>query len=133
MEFSLSRRVVVTPGMATGSAVLRLTPTTPQQRKFPGWAAWSKGCQPEFLEEREPNPYQSCGLCHACVRYGKPRKMVLSNRIIDRFHHDTIGMVVIDDSGEVSAGTSTNGAWYKVGFPCSPFCHFYNVVSTRNE
>ena len=31
-----------------------------------------------------------------------------------RFNHDTIGMVVIDAEGNITAGTSTNGAKYKV-------------------
>lgn len=29
-------------------------------------------------------------------------------------NHDTIGMIVIDHSGRISAGTSTNGLTYKI-------------------
>lgn len=34
--------------------------------------------------------------------------------LVDRFHHDTIGMVVLDKNGNVAAGTSTNGAKFKI-------------------
>lgn len=29
-------------------------------------------------------------------------------------NHDTIGMIVIDEKGNIVAGTSTNGARYKI-------------------
>ncbi|CAJ0567651.1 unnamed protein product, partial [Mesorhabditis spiculigera] len=70
-------------------------------------------CQPNFWKNVNPTPTKSCGPYQPASATDNLEKMVLSNRIIDRFHHDTIGMVVIDDSGEVSAGTSTNGARYK--------------------
>lgn len=34
--------------------------------------------------------------------------------IVDRFNHDTIGMVAIDSNGDIAAGTSTNGAKHKI-------------------
>lgn len=45
---------------------------------------------------------------------------------MDSFNHDTIGMVVVDEKGDVSAGTSTNGASHKVLFfkPLN-FCLLY--------
>lgn len=33
---------------------------------------------------------------------------------VDRHNHDTIGMVAIDSKGDVAAGTSTNGAKFKI-------------------
>ncbi len=36
------------------------------------------------------------------------------NRYVDTQNHDTIGMVVIDDGGNIAAGTSTNGATHKI-------------------
>lgn len=33
---------------------------------------------------------------------------------VNRFNHDTIGMVAIDNKGDVAAGTSTNGAKFKI-------------------
>lgn len=39
-----------------------------------------------------------------------------SNRVADlpAVHHDTIGMIVIDEAGDISAGTSSNGATNKI-------------------
>lgn len=31
-----------------------------------------------------------------------------------KFNHDTIGMVAIDKNGDIGAGTSTNGAKFKI-------------------
>lgn len=33
---------------------------------------------------------------------------------VNRFNHDTIGMIAVDQNGDVAAGTSTNGAKYKI-------------------
>lgn len=35
-------------------------------------------------------------------------------RMIDRYNHDTIGMVAVDQNGDVAAGTSSNGAKHKI-------------------
>ena len=37
-----------------------------------------------------------------------------SNPGLDIDNHDTIGMIAIDQSGNVSAGTSTNGLTFKI-------------------
>ena len=37
-----------------------------------------------------------------------------SNQGLDIDNHDTIGMIAIDQSGNVSAGTSTNGLTFKI-------------------
>lgn len=34
--------------------------------------------------------------------------------LVNRFNHDTIGMVAIDSYGDMAAGTSTNGAKFKI-------------------
>ncbi|KHJ99983.1 n(4)-(Beta-N-acetylglucosaminyl)-L-asparaginase domain protein [Oesophagostomum dentatum] len=34
--------------------------------------------------------------------------------MIDRYNHDTLGMVVLDQNGNLAAGTSTNGARFKI-------------------
>lgn len=62
-----------------------------------------------------PNPTEQCG----------PYEPMSTNEIDDgsanylqhKFgsgNHDTIGMIVIDEMGMVSAGTSTNGARHKI-------------------
>lgn len=60
-----------------------------------------------------PDPSKSCG----------PYKPEISNKLPDRpikpqtgkyFQHDTIGIVLVDENGDISAGTTTNGASHKV-------------------
>lgn len=62
----------------------------------------------------EPNPYDSCG----------PYKPISENSInfkedwkqskFNSYNHDTISMIVIDNQHNIVAGTSTNGAKYKI-------------------
>ncbi|KAI1724803.1 asparaginase domain-containing protein [Ditylenchus destructor] len=72
------------------------------------WLA--KNCQPNFWTNVIPDPHQTCGPY-------KPNLAVdneYSNNERDRVSHDTIGMIVIDEFGHVSAGTSSNGATNKI-------------------
>uniref|UniRef100_A0A1I7XGM3 N(4)-(beta-N-acetylglucosaminyl)-L-asparaginase n=1 Tax=Heterorhabditis bacteriophora TaxID=37862 RepID=A0A1I7XGM3_HETBA len=71
----------------------------------------TNNCQPNFWQNVSPNPEYSCGPYKPVNQtyIGKNKK-----RFIDRFHHDTIGMVIIDSDRNVTAGTSTNGARYKI-------------------
>lgn len=60
----------------------------------------------------EPDPKRFCG----------PYEPIEANSINDYVHknefssknHDTIGMIAIDMTGNISAGTSTNGARHKI-------------------
>ncbi|XP_044747930.1 N(4)-(Beta-N-acetylglucosaminyl)-L-asparaginase-like isoform X2 [Coccinella septempunctata] len=68
-------------------------------------------CQPNFWKDVVPNPKQSCG----------PYERISENdinynrwSIINGENHDTIGMVVMDVTGNVAAGTSSNGAKFKI-------------------
>ncbi|XP_043560809.1 N(4)-(Beta-N-acetylglucosaminyl)-L-asparaginase-like isoform X1 [Chiloscyllium plagiosum] len=77
-------------------------------------ADWlNQRCQPNFWKNVVPYAETSCGPY-------KPMKTPLSkqNRIpaqLGNIHnHDTIGMVVIDKTGSVAAGTSTNGLSHKI-------------------
>ncbi|GMR51398.1 hypothetical protein PMAYCL1PPCAC_21593, partial [Pristionchus mayeri] len=69
-------------------------------------------CQPNFRKNVHPNPSDSCGP-YTPIEAMQEEDDSWQNRI-DRFNHDTIGMVIVDEKGEVSAGTSTNGATHKV-------------------
>ncbi|KAL6722943.1 hypothetical protein Aduo_018007 [Ancylostoma duodenale] len=79
----------------------------------------TKNCQPNFwqldilLQNVYPDPTRSCGpyrpTSFSHRYYNRPRR-----EAIDRFHHDTLGMVVLDSDGNVAAGTSTNGAKFKI-------------------
>ncbi|CAJ0916061.1 unnamed protein product, partial [Mesorhabditis belari] len=74
----------------------------------------NNNCQPNFWTNVFPNPKQTCGPYHRNEIFKTNSKSeIVTNRVIDRYNHDTIGMVIIDESGEISAGTSTNGASHK--------------------
>ncbi|GMT27175.1 hypothetical protein PFISCL1PPCAC_18472 [Pristionchus fissidentatus] len=69
-------------------------------------------CQPNFRKNVFPDASTSCGPYTPNDKV-KEDDDSWTNRI-DRFNHDTIGMVIIDSKGEVAAGTSTNGATHKI-------------------
>lgn len=85
------------------------------------WSAWqSANCQPNFWRNVQPNAATACG----------PYEPLQANRVANGGgappegnrtehghgpqHHDTIGMIVIDGERNVAAGTSTNGARFKI-------------------
>ncbi|XP_072519334.1 N(4)-(beta-N-acetylglucosaminyl)-L-asparaginase [Salminus brasiliensis] len=69
-------------------------------------------CQPNFRKNVLPDASVSCGPYKpkAKLHSGSRRKPGL----IDLRSHDTIGMIVIGQNGQVTAATSTNGATHKV-------------------
>ncbi|KAI2636677.1 asparaginase [Xylaria nigripes] len=70
-------------------------------------AKWrAGGCQPNYRINVTPDPLSSCGPYSptlASSRYTSPLK-----------GHDTISMITLHSDGTMAAGTSTNGASYKV-------------------
>ncbi|XP_072041007.1 N(4)-(Beta-N-acetylglucosaminyl)-L-asparaginase-like [Amphiura filiformis] len=80
--------------------------------KYKKWKA--KDCQPNFrqnvLPEKHCGPYHPSNLKEK--QAGKQQQRVNMN--VDEHNHDTIGMIVIDEDGNVAGGTSTNGASHKV-------------------
>lgn len=66
----------------------------------------------EYFQNVEPDSTRFCG----------PYEPIGANSIYARIYstefnsdnHDTIGMIVIDSEGNIAAGTSTNGARYKI-------------------
>lgn len=56
------------------------------------------------------------------MRFCGPYEPIEANSVCDRINsdgfssdnHDTIGMIAIDRNGDIAAGTSTNGARYKI-------------------
>ncbi|CAH1635051.1 unnamed protein product [Spodoptera littoralis] len=78
------------------------------------WSKWrfQKQCQPNFRKNVKPDPRKHCGPYHKkrnFIDYIHPEVFV-----VDRYNHDTIGMVAVDSEGDVAAGTSTNGAKFKI-------------------
>ncbi|XP_066603169.1 N(4)-(Beta-N-acetylglucosaminyl)-L-asparaginase-like [Prorops nasuta] len=84
------------------------------------WENWKKKhCQRNFWKNVEPNPKTSCGPYHPINNYHqrfKTSEYQLRNKIptIDENNHDTIGVIAMDVHGHIAAGTSTNGAIYKI-------------------
>ncbi|KAJ8416558.1 hypothetical protein AAFF_G00358460 [Aldrovandia affinis] len=68
-----------------------------------------ENCQPNYRQSVSPDPSMSCGPYKPCAMIQQRR-----HQFIDIHAHDTIGMVVINQAGQVAAGTSTNGARHKV-------------------
>ncbi|XP_061108539.1 N(4)-(beta-N-acetylglucosaminyl)-L-asparaginase isoform X2 [Conger conger] len=67
-------------------------------------------CQPNYRQDVSPDPSESCGPY-------KPKttlQQIKGHQLINIHAHDTIGMIVINQAGQVAAGTSTNGARHKV-------------------
>ncbi|CAF4895061.1 unnamed protein product [Pieris macdunnoughi] len=84
--------------------------TTQQSKNI--WMKWrnENNCQPNFWMDVIPDAKQFCGPYQP-----KERSHQKSNTIKgDRFNHDTIGLVAIDKNGDIAAGTTTNGAKYKI-------------------
>lgn len=108
------------------------------------WRTWATvdNCQPNFRQHVTPDPSKSCGpykpsgtsqqecrdqncelnLHDNALRY-KPEdipgesdniQVGRGRRERERYSHDTIGMIVLDDAGNLAVGTSTNGATWKV-------------------
>ncbi|EFA01956.1 Putative N(4)-(beta-N-acetylglucosaminyl)-L-asparaginase CG1827-like Protein [Tribolium castaneum] len=76
------------------------------------WKEWkSRKCQPNFWQNVNPDPTKSCG------PYQADSNEILADepwKIFNSDNHDTIGMIAIDECGNVAAGTSTNGASHKI-------------------
>jgi len=73
----------------------------------------SQNCQPNFWRNVYPDPTTSCGP-YQIDPLQKIKLASTSTRAIDRFNHDTIGMVAIDSQGKIAAATSSNGARHKI-------------------
>ncbi|XP_037297301.1 N(4)-(Beta-N-acetylglucosaminyl)-L-asparaginase [Manduca sexta] len=88
-------------------------PLTTQQSKQM-WMKWHNedNCQPNFWMNVKPDPSKYCGPYSTLDNFR--RESPASNVKVDRYNHDTIGMVAIDGNGDVAAGTSTNGARFKI-------------------
>lgn len=80
-------------------------------------AAWREGdCQPNYRINVSPDPKSSCGPYTGIALNSSisttNKKQVHPNT--SQNSHDTISMIAIHPSGTMAAGTSTNGATWKV-------------------
>ncbi|CAG0914821.1 unnamed protein product [Notodromas monacha] len=74
------------------------------------WTA--NNCQPNFWRNVTPDPRQSCGP-YSPIKGPSSQPQSASESVSER-NHDTIGMIAIDGDGKIAAGTSTNGAQFKI-------------------
>lgn len=72
-----------------------------------------RNCQPNFWTNVIPNPSMSCGPYEPVEQLSK-HSMNDINSFFSENNHDTIGMIAIDKTGNIAAGTSTNGASHKI-------------------
>lgn len=77
------------------------------------WEDWKGNkCQPNYRKNVVPDPTTSCGPYRPLPKRASPTSSQAP--LADASNHDTIGMVVIDSEGRLSAGTSTNGMNHKI-------------------
>ncbi|CAO1399585.1 unnamed protein product [Diamesa serratosioi] len=75
---------------------------------------WKKrNCQPNFWTNVMPSPNMNCG-GYRPIEGGFTRDFNDISSVFSESNHDTIGMIVIDKTGNIGAGTSTNGASHKI-------------------
>jgi N4-(beta-N-acetylglucosaminyl)-L-asparaginase len=79
-------------------------------------AAWrEESCQPNYRINVSPDPKSSCGpYTSVALNSSSPAYRRAITPKAHQLSHDTISMITIDASGTMAAGTSTNGATWKV-------------------
>ncbi|XP_065833199.1 N(4)-(Beta-N-acetylglucosaminyl)-L-asparaginase-like [Oscarella lobularis] len=76
------------------------------------WEEWkAKNCQPNYWRDVVPDSAKYCGPYHLPGELSDSKD---SSHSLVKGNHDTIGMIVIDNNGDVAGGTSTNGLTYKI-------------------
>jgi len=82
------------------------------------WEKWrSDNCQPNFWKNVEPDPITTCGPYHPKIQGDSTSKRDVTAPqvyVFDENNHDTIGLLAVDEKGDIVAGTSTNGATFKI-------------------
>lgn len=78
------------------------------------WMDWrNQQCQPNFWVDVSPDPNSQCGP-YTPIHPNEIRQEKEHFSRGSEGNHDTIGMVAIDKSGHLVAGTSTNGLKFKI-------------------
>ncbi|KAH7444263.1 hypothetical protein KP509_02G071500 [Ceratopteris richardii] len=84
------------------------------------WLKWKESdCQPNFWRNVMPSSNTSCGPYSSIESFSASnddfdRRKDLCSKRVGFGNHDTISMAAIDKEGRIAAGTSTNGASYKI-------------------
>ncbi|XP_074761884.1 N(4)-(beta-N-acetylglucosaminyl)-L-asparaginase isoform X1 [Athene noctua] len=78
------------------------------QKSLSLYSQWlNQSCQPNYWKNVVPDSSKSCGPYKRPEKVTCKEEQTISQRSVH--NHDTIGMVVIGESGTVASGTSTNG------------------------
>jgi len=86
--------------------------TNTSQNEYKEWK--NSNCQPNYRVNVTPDPHMSCGP-YSPTQYGRSNVLQFDRTsIINESNHDTIGMIAVNEKGEVAAGTSTNGLNHKI-------------------
>jgi len=87
--------------------------TTAESKEM--WLEWrNNNCQPNYWTDVTPDSNDSCGPYKPKHLNDIPEVKKEEGKNIDEHNHDTIGMVAIDETGHMVAGTSTNGLKHKI-------------------
>lgn len=98
------------------------------------WTTWKNKqyCQPNYWRNVRPNPEKSCGpyspLTENDILQYQASKSKYS---VTKENHDTIGMIVIDKDGSITAGTSTNGLKFKIPGYDTKYTNLANFLIDR--
>uniref|UniRef100_A0A8D0FFG7 N(4)-(Beta-N-acetylglucosaminyl)-L-asparaginase n=1 Tax=Strix occidentalis caurina TaxID=311401 RepID=A0A8D0FFG7_STROC len=83
------------------------------QKSLSVYSKWlNQSCQPNYWKNVVPDSSKSCGPYKRPEKVTCKEEQTISQRSVH--NHDTIGMIVIGESGTVASGTSTNGAAHKI-------------------
>ncbi|VDD94648.1 unnamed protein product [Enterobius vermicularis] len=74
----------------------------------------TKNCQPNFRKNVLPDPRLHCGPYKPMKRTYQEHNKKTSFDTWTGDGHDTMGIVIVDDNGDISVGTTTNGATHKI-------------------
>ena len=78
------------------------------------WRKWRLAdCQPNFWKNVSPDPTKSCGP-YVPLRHGGESSPESPLTSLPAVASDTIGILSVDTTGHIVAGTSTNGANHKI-------------------
>ncbi|XP_050505989.1 N(4)-(Beta-N-acetylglucosaminyl)-L-asparaginase [Diabrotica virgifera virgifera] len=79
------------------------------------WESWKQEkCQPNFWKNVSPDSKTSCGPYTPIESDFENQIFKEIPSVYDSTNHDTIGMIVMTGKGRIVAGTSTNGAKFKI-------------------
>jgi len=112
-----SRHTLLVGELATDFA-LRMgfdpqTLSTPESMEM-HWGWKGNNCQPNFWKDVEPDSEATCGP-YSPLQSEQPGAMEdIKNWAHNRYNHDTISMIAVNELGQLACATSSNGARNKI-------------------